>query len=39
VSRQSVMEEEVKEWLEEFAEEWGVFLMYYFIITEEVKVA
>ena len=39
VSRQSVMEEKVEEWLEEFAEEWGVFLMYYFILTEAVKVA
>ena len=39
MSRQSVMEEKVEEWLEEFAEEWGVFLMYYFILTEAVKVA
>jgi hypothetical protein len=40
VSRQSVMEEKVEEWLEElFVEEWGVFLMYYFILTEAVKVA
>jgi len=33
------MEEKVEEWLEEFVEEWGVFLMYYFILTESVKVA